>query len=225
MQCMCNRGAFLGEKEDMISGKVFVLRVWNFVKLHNKHFFKNFPPKIFMLSACLIGQQPSWQLVQALISSRTSYLEQCLLKRIYCEIIESFSLLQCSVVLEYKRLKGKVWNVHCQIKSCSAATQHLTNETQITVWSRAMSLCWKSLYDPNYSIWREDCAHFLKLKSLQGAAGLIAAGCFTKDFYFVLFYIIQAVRFGAKSKIQQRYFLLIFPQTQINISVLINNIK
>lgn len=43
-----------------------------------------------------------------------------------------------------------------------------------------------SLYEPNYSIWREDCAHFLKLKSLLGAAGLMATVCFKKSFCFVM---------------------------------------
>lgn len=49
-------------------------------------------------------------------------------------------------------------------------------------------------------IWREGCAHFLKLNSLQGAAGLMAAGCFTKGFYFVMFCFIQAMCFRERCK-------------------------
>lgn len=117
-------------------------------------------------------------------------------------------------------LKGKVWIVHCQIKSCSAATQHLTNEIQISVWSCAMNLeSGISLYEPNYSIWKEDCAHFLKLKSLLGAAGLMAAGCFTKGFYFVMFCITQGGHMvsGKICTIQQWSYMLIFPKLFFNV--------
>lgn len=64
-------------------------------------------------------------------------------------------------------LKGKVWIVHCQIKSRWAATQHLTNEIQIAVWSCAMNLpSGIFLYESNYSIWT-----FSQAKISAGSCG------------------------------------------------------
>ncbi len=115
---------------------------------------------------------------------------------IYLEIIEFFvssaAFLWCRNRSDFSNgLKGKVWIVHCQIKSRSTATQHLANEIQITVWSCAMNLVpGISLYKSDCSNRREHCAHFLKLKSLLGAAGSIAAGCLTKGFYFVMYSVV-----------------------------------
>lgn len=149
----------------------FALKVWNFITLHNNNFFKNISLKILLstrhgtTNTLPVTKKP-------LISSRTSYLDPCLLKK---KISRHHRIFLSRVVFLWWRnrsdfsnsLKGKVWIVHCQIKSRWAATQHLTNEIQIAVWSCAMNLpSGIFLYEPNYSIWT-----FSQAKISAGSCG------------------------------------------------------
>lgn len=167
--------------------KVSVLKVWYFIKLHNNSFLsKNIHAICSTHGTTNISpgtKRPSYH-VEHLTWNHVYSKEK------YLEIIGSF-FFSCAAFLWRRSksdfsnsLKGKVWIVHCQIKSCSAATQHLTNEIQISVSQSGISS-----YEPNYGIWREGCAHFLKLKPLLGAVGLMA----TEGFYFVMFCITAGI--------------------------------
>lgn len=84
-------------------------------------------------------------------------------------------------------LRGKVWIVLCQIKSCWAASQHLAaNEIQIAVWGWCRDLCTSSATTEG-----GEATHVF---FSQVSAGLKAAGWKKKAF------ILMGCCFGVSSK-------------------------